>query len=1500
MPATEETWRSSKLLHVIFGVSSVALFLATLWMLAKDHDREWKHYQRSFQHLDEWSAQARAAEADTAKYAEQREELQAALDAVRAELPNAKEVQDFLALARTAGLEKEAAAADKLWQTIEENPSEDAAENTERRTSFVAALQAIVARAKFLEDNLSRELKFANADLDVARSNYKLGVDNALPPQQLADLETAFGQVEERVEAARLAYQEGRHQREQLQQGVGRMQAAETAAAKALADHESTLAQLQQTVVDRAHLADNTLLTLPIIDPFGGPFKIQQIWLPQLTLNNNFKEVARFDRCTTCHQGIDRTAAGSAVAPGYEQSHQVTLPLATPEESLGLPGGLVDPAQGDALLREHYGLQLSPHGVFDSSVMIMVAWPQTPAAMAGLQSGDVIEMINDVQILDIDLAYSYLLQNVEWGLPLQVRVRRGVPEPFSSHPRLDLFVGSTSPHKMQEMGCTICHEGQGSATSFKWASHSPSTPAEQEDWADEHGWFNNHHWIYPMRPERFEESSCLKCHHQVVELLPSERFPDPPAPKLMQGYDTVRQFGCFGCHEVVGWDGPQRRIGPDLRNEPAYAAAAQQLLIDAGLNDEEREWAEMVAAHPENTAARQRLAESIRADAALATAEDAEESPRLTAASHALATVVGADDPIPGEFRRVGPSLRHLSSKVELPFLYRWVEKPAGFRPSTKMPQFFGLWDHLSDVPKTDGSGQVVLDEHGQPEMATSPARLESERFEPVEIRAISEYLLHFSQPFEYLTPPEGDIAPASAERGKLAFEVRGCLACHQQGESFPEASATQGPDLSNLGSKLVGERGQQWLYSWVREPNRYHARTVMPNLFLTVEAQADGTLVDPAADITEYLLSQQEWQAEPLPELDREALTDLAEMYLRGAFSQTQAARYAEEGIPQDLDSELSGDERLLLSDGPIEDDQRLLYVGRRTIARLGCAGCHDIPGFEDAKPIGTGLNDWGRKEASKLAFEQILSYPHLPGNGHLEAHGHGDAADHAHGHGPSLEGLDQDTGYYVESLLAHERTGFIWQKLREPRSYDYRQAENKPYTDRLRMPQFTFSLDEAENAARRESVITFVLGLVAEPPAARYVYQPGPQQRAIVQGQKVLERFNCAGCHTLNMERWQVEYDPEEFESPGDFTDYAFLAPHFTPDALAQSQRVDRRGRGHALLTGVPNPQVGEDDDENPLYFFGLWKPTAINGEVWTPGGLEVPVPEAAIERKLPPVGGDFARLVYPTVLAQGMQSNPNLKPNDVWGWVPPPLLGEGAKVQPQWLHDFLLDPFEIRPAAVLRMPKFNLSSAEATALVEYFAAVDGLTKPYEYDERTRSAHLAEAEATYRAALVEAGVEGDPATSVSAQLRLDAALRLITDNNYCVKCHLVGDFAPQGSRAAMAPRLDRVHQRLRPEFLRRWIANPVRVLPYTGMPVNFPADKPAAQELYMGDSLQQIDGVVDLLLNYDRLMKERQSIQAMVKPAPPADEAAPAGDEEAAAVDEPQTGSESAGSGN
>ncbi|MFM7042441.1 MAG: hypothetical protein ACKO35_09670, partial [Planctomycetaceae bacterium] len=87
MPATEQTWRNLRILHVVFAIGAIALLLATVWMLAADHDRPWKRYARGFRNVETWAATARVAEQESEAYDTRRRELENALaDARRADI----------------------------------------------------------------------------------------------------------------------------------------------------------------------------------------------------------------------------------------------------------------------------------------------------------------------------------------------------------------------------------------------------------------------------------------------------------------------------------------------------------------------------------------------------------------------------------------------------------------------------------------------------------------------------------------------------------------------------------------------------------------------------------------------------------------------------------------------------------------------------------------------------------------------------------------------------------------------------------------------------------------------------------------------------------------------------------------------------------------------------------------------------------------------------------------------------------------------------------------------------------------------------------------------------------------------------------------------------------------------------------------------------------------------------------------------------------------------
>ncbi len=312
------------------------------------------------------------------------------------------------------------------------------------------------------------------------------------------------------------------------------IQSSELDLQKRIAAIETDLNRLREKMPGVGKSSLEWLNRAPVLDAlYTGDIKLDQIWLPDMKINYNFSSVARYDRCIVCHRAIDKTAPGSATEPAYPAIRPAdrvrTVKLQTPSEApqtpSGVPASAGVPTPEAPTMTSVYGLVLTSGQIESSDVTVQVVVPQSLAAMAGLQMGDVILQVDGGDIDSQEDVKHYLLDLAEWGQPIEITIRRGLNQPFTSHPRLDLFVGSTSPHKKGDVGCTICHDGQGSATDFKWASHTPNDPKQARQWNRDHGWFDNHHWIFPMTPERFIESNCLKCHHEVVELRAERAFP---------------------------------------------------------------------------------------------------------------------------------------------------------------------------------------------------------------------------------------------------------------------------------------------------------------------------------------------------------------------------------------------------------------------------------------------------------------------------------------------------------------------------------------------------------------------------------------------------------------------------------------------------------------------------------------------------------------------------------------------------------------------------------------------------------------------------------------------------------------------------------------------------------------------------------------------------------------------------------------------------------------
>ena len=1386
MRSSDETYYNINRLHVVFALSSVLLIGVTVWMFVVDHQREWKAYQRIYQdRVQPWLAESRLAASETAAFAEKEAELQATLDQAAAAIPAAGPVEQFSVEARVAGNEAGATAVESAYASLLAAPSK------RRHQILFKRLRAVVDSFERQRNESERQRRAYGARFNEARSEYETAAGRSAPAEELARLqkETAGLQLEMDELAIEAATQEAR--RQELAGIMASITADEDAARDALEDHLAEIAQFHRTLANQPNETAKKLSRMPFFDAFGRSLAVEQIWLPELTIDYNFRRVARFDRCITCHQGIDQVEPGTPARPTVARPELLTVELATPD---------APPDESEQTLESLYGLSLAPRGILvDAQPTVSVVASQSAAAWAGLYPGDAIRSINGEPTSTRNAAIAQLKCPDTWGEPLQLAIERGLPQPFCGHTRLDLFVGSKSPHPASEFGCTICHAGQGSATEFKFASHSPNSLEDRKRWSQEYDWFRNEHWDFPMLAERFVESSCLQCHHDVTDLEPTDRYPDPPAPKLLGGYQLIRENGCFGCHEISGFDPSGDAIGPDLRLEPLMAEAAEQITATVDVSKSERTLAETVIADPGNRVARNGLLQAIETRLA-----SGDLPPLKSKQIQHLLDILRNGGVHPGTMRKVGPSLRHVAQRFDDAVLDRWIADPKAIRPTTRMPQFFGLQEHLE--------GKELR---------------KVKQYEAVEVGAVRTYLRDASQKLNLVHTPTEVTEEPSADRGASLFVERGCVACHRH-EDVPEGQSTVGPDLTGLGSMVTSDSGRVWLTSWIRNPIHHSPRTPMPNPLLEPEPVGGDTdngrrrMSDPAADLTAYLLQSTGKPLQTFPPINGADLDALVRTHLIRQFPPTQTDGFLTEGIPTEMASGDLGDAVELLQ--PINKEKKLRYVGRRTIRKRGCFGCHDIPGFEGAQLIGPALTDWGRKQESLLAFEQVHRF--LEENPPCEA-----------------DGTATDRDFYLEAIASGRREGFLWQKLRQPRSFDFKKTEHKGYHEQLTMGLFQLTPTE------REQIMTFVLGLVDDPPAARYVHSPDRRAQAIADGRKVLDQYGCAECHTMRMPRWRFRYDPEWWEGPSPSEAFDFVQPRFTPQAVAESLVRDRTGWGQAEVTGRPmlDPSgeiiLDEDDDGNPLYVFSLWKPALINGEAWPVGGAQVPIAEPHITHQYPVWGGAFARLLYPYAAEETGAAW-----LEAWGQVPPALVNEGSLVQPNWLYNYLLSPTPIRPSILLRMPKYDLSLTEATTLVNYFAAVSGVGFPYTSDPSPQT---------------------EVGTNHGQAALMDQAMRLVTDRKtYCAKCHLIGDFNPGGeTQTILAPNLAEVGHRIRPDYLRRWLADPKSVLPYTGMPVNFPPEgPPMGQDLLPGTSRRQLDAVAELLLQYDVHLQSRTSIRTMV----------------------------------
>ena len=457
------------------------------------------------------------------------------------------------------------------------------------------------------------------------------------------------------------------------------------------------------------------------------------------------------------------------------------------------------------------------------------------------------------------------------------------PQPYTTHPNLDLYITSSSPHDMNTFGCTSCHAGRSRGTSFVSSTHTPNTIEDKERWKEEYGWEKMHHWLTPMLPTKYTEASCFKCHSNTSDLAGAE--------KLNFGLSLVDQSGCNGCHYNADWES-QAMAGPSLKK----------------INEKlDRDWVAKWVKNPRHFRYNTRMPAIFE--------QDNQETEEVTAYNDVeiagiteylfnekrkpiqknqsrfigdhvngeklfnsigcMGCHISEDDPTQAPIinnyynltKVHGPNLVGLGSKVSSEWLYNWLMNPQEYMPTTKMP-------NLRLEPQQAKDLTAYLLNNRNLEFENSP----NHTFSDSVLNDLTINWLKKSNPEKFAIAKANKMDRYDKLNfiGEKSIRHYGCFGCHNI-DGFDDAKPI-GVEITEEGSKPVGKfdfglfhdiehTTHAWIENKLRTPRIYDRGKAskhldllkMPNFYFSeeeIEAITTAVLSFNANKVSEPLLA--------------------------------------------------------------------------------------------------------------------------------------------------------------------------------------------------------------------------------------------------------------------------------------------------------------------------------------------------------------------------------------------------------------------------------------------------------------------------------------------------------------------------------------------------------------------------------------------------------------------------------------------------------------------
>jgi cytochrome c551/c552 len=383
--------------------------------------------------------------------------------------------------------------------------------------------------------------------------------------------------------------------------------------------------------------------------------------------------------------------------------------------------------------------------------------------------------------------------------------------------------------------------------------------------------------------------------------------------------------------------------------------------------------------------------------------------------------------------------------------------------------------------------------------------------------------------------------------------------------------------------------------------------------------------------------------------------------------------------------------------------------------------------------------------------------------------------------------------------------------------------------------MPSLRLSPQDAEDVA--SYLITLKKQEISAYPDASFMDDPVLKD----DGKKWIRHFGCAGCHEISGLEEEGRIGTEltfEGSKPIERLDFALLT------------ETAQRGGREPITDPDDLARLPEGPAKNPWYNHkGFFEHKLAEPNVWDAGLIK---PESE-KLRMPnmhltkdqiqalttflmgsqesalPAAYQYRPLDYRRDIQEGWwivqkyncvgchQFTPGQKTalmfvkrfQDAQEQLPPKLLTEGARVDPEWLLRFLANPAlndvtrsadargidtnrnGVRTYLQVHMPTFSFSENELGKLVRFFQALARQPFPY--------------------------VPQQPPVLTAKETEMARSL-FSSPAAPCLKCHATGD--PAHDRTATAPNFLLAKERLKPDWVERWIIDPQAISPGTSMP--------------------------------------------------------------------------------